>query len=65
MGRLALLLTCWTSLAIARPDPTRTAVLVNADQPAGLPIAREFMAHRGIPEANLISLPLEIGRAHV
>lgn len=56
-----MLLACWTSLAIARPDPARTAVLVNADQPAGLPIAREFMAHRGIPEANLISLPL--GRA--
>jgi uncharacterized protein (TIGR03790 family) len=58
MGKLALLLSCLTALAWARPDPARTAVLVNADQPAGLAIAREFMAHRGIPAANLISLPL-------
>jgi multidrug efflux pump subunit AcrB len=58
MGRLALLLACWTTLAAARPDPARTAVLVNTDQPAGLAIAREFMAHRGIPAANLIALPL-------
>ena len=61
MGRLALLLACWTTLAAARPDPARTAVLVNTDQPAGLAIAREFMARRGIPAANLIALPL--GRA--
>ena len=61
MGRIALLLACWSTLAWARPDPARTAVLVNADQPAGLAIAREFMTHRGIPAGNLISLPL--GRA--
>lgn len=58
MGRFALLLACWTALAAARPDPARTAVLANTDQPAGLAIAREFMAHRGIPAANLIALPL-------
>ena len=58
MGRLALFLACWTTLAAARPDPARTAVLANTDQPAGLAIAREFMTHRGIPAANLIALPL-------
>ena len=58
MGRLALLLACWTTLAAARPDPARTAVLANTDQPAGLAIAREFMTRRGIPAANLIALPL-------
>jgi uncharacterized protein (TIGR03790 family) len=61
MGRLALLLTCLAGVVSARPDPTRTAVLVNADRPEGLALAREFMAHRGIPAGNLISLPL--GRA--
>lgn len=61
MARLALLLACWTALAPGRPDPARTAVLVNSDLPAGREIAREFMTHRGIPAANLIELPL--GRA--
>jgi len=58
MGRLTLLLSCLTGLAWARPDPTRTAVLVNTDRPEGLAIAQTFMARRGIPATNLISLPL-------
>lgn len=58
MGRLTLLLSCLTGLAWARPDPARTAVLVNSDRPEGLAIAQAFMARRGIPAANLVSLPL-------
>jgi len=58
MGRLALLLPWLTVLAWARPDPARTAVLMNSDRPEGLALAEEFMAKRGIPPANLISLPL-------
>ena len=58
MGRLTLLLSCLAGLAWARPDPARTAVLVNSDRPDGLAIAQVFMARRGIPATNLISLPL-------
>lgn len=58
MGRLALLLPWLTVLAWARPDPARTAVLMNSDRPEGLALAEEFMAKRSIPPANLISLPL-------
>lgn len=58
MGRLTLLLTCLAGLAWARPDPARTAVVVNTDRPEGLALAQEFMTHRGIPAANLIGLPL-------
>jgi uncharacterized protein (TIGR03790 family) len=58
MGRLTLLLACLAGLAGARPDPARTAVLVNTDRPEALAIAQAFMARRGIPAANLVGLPL-------
>ena len=39
-------------------DPTTTIVLANDNAPDGILIAKALMRKRGIPEANLISLPL-------
>ena len=58
--RIFLLLTLCLLCAGLRADidPATTIVLANDNVPDGILIAKALMRKRGIPESNLITLPL-------
>lgn len=60
MARSLLLLGLFwaTVLRAVAPNPATTIVVANARTPAGVEIAKTFMRHRQIPEANLVVLDL-------
>jgi len=58
MRRALLTLCAALATAWAAPEPATTVVVANAQVPAGVDLARDFMRHRGIPERNLITLDL-------
>lgn len=67
---VCILLLCALSQVRAAPAsilPERVAIVYNSSQPESLELAKEYQKARGIPEANLIGLPLpdreEITRA--
>ncbi len=42
------------------PEAERVVVVANANDPESLPLARHYMAARGIPEENLVALRLRV-----
>ena len=54
---LILLCTAYLDLR-AEIDPQRTIVLANENVPDGVLVAKALMRKRGIPEKNLVSLPM-------
>ena len=56
-----LLLPGWIAAAPtppAAPAPANVLVLANSRDPDSLALARHYLAARGVPEANLVALPL-------
>lgn len=54
-GGLLLIASAWV---FGQPRPTHVIVLANASEPQSVSLARHYMEARGIPEENLIALPL-------
>lgn len=57
---IACLLGC--CLVQAKPDPARVVVVANASDRDSMRIAQSYLAKRGIPEKNLITLQTDKGR---
>ncbi|MBC7818075.1 MAG: hypothetical protein IAG10_14390, partial [Planctomycetaceae bacterium] len=56
-GWLLCLVHAWaSSISFAGLAPENVAVVVNADSPASVAVANEYVKLRGIPAANVITL---------
>ena len=55
---LLIVLLLGHALAKGTIDPTQVIVLLNSNEPTATAVAQDFMRHRHIPAANLVTLPM-------